>query len=99
MERLKAKWGITSNLQLAVILIVFAISGSLSMFLSKPLLSVLGVEKEKLSLWVFWPVRIVVMFLSYYIVLVSVGTIFGQHRFFAAFAKKTFGRFMPKGNS
>ena len=95
-QNLKDRWEIQSNKQLIVILIVFAISGSLSMFLSKPLLGVVGVQKETLDPFVFWPLRILIMFVSYYIVLISVGAIFGQYRFFLAFSKKTFGRFVGR---
>lgn len=94
LEKLKGKWNIESNFQLTIILIVFAISGSLSMFLSKPLLNVLGVDQELMNPFAFWPLRILIMFVSYYIVLISVGSVFGQHKFFIAFSKKTFGRFI-----
>ena len=94
LERLKEKWNIESNFQLVIILIVFAISGSLSMFLSKPLLNLLGVDQDVMNPYAFWPLRILIMFFSYYVVLISVGSIFGQHKFFIAFSKKTFGRFI-----
>lgn len=93
LERLKIKWNITSNFQLSIIIVVFAISGSLSMFISEPLLKLFGIDKQSMSPFTFWPLRILIMFLSYYIVLVSVGTIFGQHKFFWSFTKGTFGRF------
>ncbi len=99
MKRLKEKWNIESDFQLVIIFIVFAISGSLSMFISKPLLSIFGINKEAMSPWTFWPLRILIMFVSYYIVLVSVGTIFGQFKFFWGFTMKTFGRFNRRATS
>ena len=44
IKRLKKKWGISSNTQLVVIFIVFAITGSVSAKLATPLLNFLGVE-------------------------------------------------------
>jgi manganese efflux pump family protein len=93
MKRFKEKWNIESDFQLMIILIVFAISGTLSLFISRPLLSIFGVNKEAMSPWTFWPLRIFISLFSYYIVLVSVGSIFGQFKFFWGFTKNTFGRF------
>ena len=42
-ERLKAKWNINSNVQLIIIFIVFAITGSLSLQITKPILIYIGV--------------------------------------------------------
>ena len=38
MNRLKEKWGIKSNFQLVIILIVFAITGSISALISSPII-------------------------------------------------------------
>ena len=44
IKRLKKKWGISSNVQLVVIFIVFAITGSASAKLATPFLNFLGVQ-------------------------------------------------------
>ena len=62
MRRLKEKWGINSNLQLFIILIVFSITGSLALLVAKPILNHLGVEKESLPIWIFWPLRLLIIF-------------------------------------
>ena len=41
MKRLKEKWGITSNFQLVIIFIVFAITGSVSAAISGPVIDYL----------------------------------------------------------
>ncbi len=87
MNQLKKRWGITSNYQLIIILIVFAFTGSASAWLSKPVCSWLGVEKEGLDFW-FTPVRLLVIFPLYQILLVFIGFLFGQFKFFWAFEKK-----------
>ena len=46
MKKLKDKWNITSNFQLIIILIVFAITGSLSLVVSEPILEILGIKSE-----------------------------------------------------
>ena len=48
-ERLKAKWNIHSNVQLIIIFIVFAITGSLSLKITKPILIYIGVDSGYLK--------------------------------------------------
>ena len=92
MKRLKEKWGINSNLQLLIIFFVFSITGSLALLIAKPILSLLGLERETLSPWIFWPIRILIIFPIYQILILIIGSIFGQFKFFWAFEKKMFLR-------
>ena len=92
MKRLKEKWEIRSNFQLLIIFFVFSITGSLALWVAKPLLSLIGVEKDSLSPWVFWPVRILIIFPIYQILIVIIGAIFGQFKFFWNFEKKMLTR-------
>lgn len=92
MRRLKEKWGIYSNLQLFIILIVFSITGSLALLVAKPILNYLGVEKESLPIWIFWPLRLLIIFTVYQFMIVIIGTLFGQFRFFWNFEKKMLSR-------
>lgn len=88
MEKLKKRWGITSNFQLVVIFIVFAVTGSTSAYLSKPVLAWMGVTKDVLSLWLYYPLYIILIFPIYQVLLVFFGFISGQFKFFWAFEKK-----------
>ena len=92
MKRIKEKWGIKSTFQLIIIFFVFSITGSLALWVAKPLLSLIGVEKNSLSPWIFWPVRILIIFPIYQVLIVIVGAIFGQFRFFWNFEKKMLSR-------
>jgi hypothetical protein len=87
MKKLKERWGIESNFQLTLIFIVFAITGSASAWLSKPFCFWLGITKADLGLW-FTPVRLLLIFPIYQVLLVCIGFLFGQFRFFWAFEKK-----------
>jgi len=87
MPSLKQRWGIQSNFQLIVIFIVFAITGSASAWLSKPFCFWLGITKEDMGLW-FNPIRLLMIFPIYQILLVFIGFLFGQFKFFWAFEKK-----------
>jgi hypothetical protein len=84
----KSRWGITSNFQLAVIIVVFAITGSTSAYLSKPILAWLGLAKGETSGWIYYPLYIILIFPVYQVLLVCIGFLFGQFKFFWAFEKK-----------
>ena len=87
MKKLKERWGIESNFQLTLIFIVFAITGSASAWLSKPFCYWLGITKADLGFW-FTPVRLLLIFPIYQVLLVCIGFLFGLFRFFWAFEKK-----------
>lgn len=87
MKRLKERWGVTSNLQLTIIFIVFAITGSASAWLSKPFCLWLGITENQVGFW-FTPLRLLLIFPIYQVLLVAIGTIFGQFKFFWEFEKK-----------
>ena len=91
MSDLKKRWGIETNFQLTIIFIVFAITGSASAWLSKPFCFWLGITKSDLGYW-FTPVRLLLIFPIYQVLLVSIGFVFGQFKFFWAFEKKMLKR-------
>jgi manganese efflux pump family protein len=91
MNKLKERWQISSNFQLIIIFIVFAITGSTASYLSKPVTHFLGITKENLA-WVYWPFRLLIIFPVYQILLVFIGAIFGQFNFFWNFEKKMLQR-------
>ena len=88
MRKLKKKWGIDSNFQLVIILIVFSVTGSIAVWIAKPLLDFVGLDKTTLSPWVFWPIRISIIFPIYQVLIVVIGALFGQFKFFWNFEKK-----------
>ncbi len=94
---LKERWGIQSNWQLLVIFWVFAITGSASVFVAKPFLNWIGLSRDSFPLswwsgWVYWSLRILLIFPIYQILLVLLGWLFGQFRFFWNFEKKMLHR-------
>ncbi|CAA0189498.1 conserved membrane hypothetical protein [Tenacibaculum maritimum] len=92
IQKLKKKWGITSNFQLLIILLVFSINGSLSVWLAKPILQFLGINATHLNPILFLTLRILVMFVLYQLLLVIIGTLFGQYFFFWSMEKRMLNR-------
>ena len=92
MKKLKEKWGITSNFQLLIICVVFSVTGSISLWIGKPLLDFIGFDKSAVSPWIFWPIKIAIIFPIYQILIVIIGALFGQFTFFWNFEKKMLAR-------
>ena len=82
MKKLKERWGISSNWQVVVIFIVFGITGSTSAKIAGPIVEFLGITQENTSGWIYWPVRILLIFPVYQVLLIIFGWIFGQFQFF-----------------
>ena len=90
------RWDINSHRQLIIILIVFSITGSAAVILANPITHLLGLEQGVTSPWIFWPIRILLIFPIYQFMLIIIGSLFGQFRFFWAFEKKMLDRFRRK---
>lgn len=91
MNSFKKRWNINSNWQLAIILVVFAVTGSSSALLAKPITNLIGLTKENVG-YFYIPFRILLIFPIYQILLVLIGFLFGQLTFFWAFEKKMLHR-------
>lgn len=87
MKKLKERLGVQSNFQLTIIFIVFAITGSASAIASKPVCVWLGITKDDFGFF-FTPIRLLLIFPLYQVLLVSIGFLFGQFAFFWEFEKK-----------
>ena len=92
MANLKERWGITSNWQILIILFVFSITGSSSLFVAKPIIKFLGISKENLHIIVYWILYVLISFIFYQIMLVLFGWVFGQFKFFWNMEKKMLKR-------
>ena len=88
MNKLKKRWGITSNFQLVIIFIVFAINGSLSARISYFLMGLLGITKENTHWSLYYIILLVLVLPLYPFMLMTFGYLFGQSGFFFPFAKR-----------
>jgi hypothetical protein len=93
LNRLKEKWDIKSNFQIIVILIVFALTGSASIKFAEPVLYFLNInittfEDFLLGKVFYYLLRIIIVFPIYQILLILIGTLLFQFKFFWQFEKK-----------
>jgi hypothetical protein len=78
MKELKKRWKIESNFQLVLLFIVFAITGSTSALLSKPVCMWLGIIEEDFDTG---SVRLLIIFPLYQVLLVLIGSLLGNLNF------------------
>ena len=54
LKNIKDRWGIESNFQFIIIVIVFGITGSTSLLISGPLLNFINLEQLITVNWIYW---------------------------------------------
>ena len=86
-EKLLKLFKVENYLRLFIVFTVFGITGSLSVILGKyVLISIFS--SEIVNNQFFWLIRILLIFPLYQILLIIVGTLFGEFRYFWAIEKK-----------
>ena len=88
IEKIKKFLQVDSYFQLIIVLTVFSITGSLSLFLSDYLLKILDININNYDPIFFYLLRIFFIFPIYQILLIIIGTIFGEFNYFWKFEKK-----------
>ena len=84
---------ITSDLQFVCVMLVFAITGSMSLYVSQIATEIMNIDLSNLSPLIFWPIRILSVFIFYQILLIIVAIPFGQFSYFLRVEKKILIRF------
>jgi len=96
LNKLKNIFKATSNWHLFIIFLVFGISGSLSVIVSEPIIELFKIKELIDNSILYFTIRILIIFPVYQIVLLFVGTLFGQYKYFLDFEKKMLVRFKRK---
>lgn len=94
---IKERYQLVSDLDVLLVFILFAVTGSSAVKLARPLLAVFGVTSQT-SNWIFIPVRIFAVFIAYQFLFVAYGFVIGLIRkpvwnFAWGFEKKMLSRF------
>ncbi|HET8866192.1 MAG TPA: DUF6787 family protein [Gracilimonas sp.] len=98
LKKLKNHWGIESNWQILMILIVFSITGFTSLFARRLIFPLIGVEAGD-PFWFKTIIWLLTIFPVYNILLLVYAALFGQFDFFWRFFKKMMSRFTPGKSS
>jgi len=91
-KSLEKKWALLYKWEYIAVFIVFAITGTSSVFVSRPIIKLIGITKENLNPFIYWVFYIIIGFIFYQILLVFIGWLFGQFKFFWNFEKKMLRR-------
>ena len=93
-ENLCRRWNLNSLTQVWLVLLTFACTGFTVLFIRKPILDLLGVERPD----GFWPYLQYLLGILpvYQVILLLYGFLFGQFRFFWEFEKQMFRRMLGK---
>lgn len=91
-KKLENKWKVTYRWEMISIFLAFATTGSSSVFVSKPIMALMGITKENLNLMLYWVLYIIIGLIFYQILLLFFGWVFGQFAFFWNFEKKMLKR-------
>lgn len=92
-KKLEKKWVLDYKWEMIRVFMVFAVTGSSSLFIGRPIIELLGITKENLNPVAYWILFIIIGLIFYQILLVFFGWLFGQFQFFWEFEKKMLRRF------
>ena len=92
LKKIINKFNAKSLKHLIIIFLVFALSGSASLFISSSILIIINLKEliNYYPLYLF--VRIILLIPIYQLVLIIIATLFGEFRYFWNFEKKFFKR-------
>jgi len=96
MEKIRKLFRVDSNYQLFIVNIVFAITGSLALYFAGILLDLIDINANNTNTFLYWTLRITLILPVYQVLLLLVGTIFGEFEYFWAMEKKIISRFKRK---
>ncbi len=87
LDKLQARWGVTSVGQVLMILLTFSLAGSSVVMLRKTFFALIGFDATT-DIWVKSIVYILFVFPAYQLLLIGYGILLGQFRFFWEKEKK-----------
>lgn len=96
-KKLEGKWVTEYRWEIIAIFIVFAITGSSSVRIAKPILEAIGFTPSLFpdgffGGFIYWSIRLIIILPLYQVLLIIFGALFGQFKFFLAFEKKMLRR-------
>jgi hypothetical protein len=92
MEKIRSFFKVESNYQLFIINLVFAITGTSSLFVADYILDMLLVTQENYDNSFYWITRIILILPIYQILLIIFGMLFGEFSYFWRMEKKTLNK-------
>lgn len=92
MEKIRNFFRVQSNYQLLIINIVFAVTGTSSLFVADYILNYFLVNQENYNNFLYWTTRIIFILPVYQFLLLFFGVLFGEFSYFWEMEKKTYNK-------
>lgn len=90
LEKLKNRWNVKSNWDILIILLVFSLAGTTSLYIKQPVFYLFDIQKHLIPTFDFVLIYIMVVNPSYLFLLLFWGFIFRKWDFFWTFEKRIF---------
>jgi len=92
MQKVRNLFKVNTNIQLLKVNIVFAVTGTLSVYFAGIIINFIGLNPDIIGIYVYWILRIMLLIPVYQILLIIVGSFFGEFTYFWRIEKKMLGR-------
>jgi len=94
IKKLKSKWGLESNVQIFLILLVFSCTGFTAVYVRRFIFALFGIVEQD-PFWIKMLIWLLTILPVYYLFLLIYGALFGQFGFFWKYLKKVVARVIP----
>ena len=91
MQKVRNLFRVESNAQLIIVNIVFAVTGTASVYIAGIIIDFFGLDV--LNSFAYWTLRVLLLIPVYQVLLIVIGTLFGQFTYFWQMEKKMLMRF------
>ena len=92
IQNLINKFNAKSKIHLFIIFLVFGLSGSFSLLISSPIMSILDMKNTLNNYTLYFFFRVLIIIPIYQLILIIIATIFGEFEYFWKFEKKILKR-------
>lgn len=89
MRKIRNFFKVESNYQLLIVNIVFAITGTSSLFVADYILDIILINQDNYNSFFYWSTRIILILPVYQVLLIFFGYLFGEFSYFWRMEKKT----------
>jgi len=93
MNKIRNLFKVETNFQLLKVNVVFAATGTISVYFAGIIINFLGLNLYVLGDFFYWVLRIMLLIPVYQILLIMIGSMFGEFKYFWRIEKKVLGRF------
>tara|TARA_B100000768_G_scaffold172946_1_gene181682 strand:- start:530 stop:826 length:297 start_codon:yes stop_codon:yes gene_type:complete len=92
MNKIRNLFKVETNFQLLKVNVVFAVTGTMSVYFAGIVINFLGLDPYIIGDFFYWVLRIMLLVPVYQVLLIIIGSIFGEFKYFWRIEKKMLGR-------